>query len=290
MKKEISNQLTHSLTELINTYHIGKITSARRKFLNIGYDINTKQKISFCLEDFREKGYSDVNFRQYIHKLHDMIDTVTKSNPVFYKLKGIILSIHDEKITHRTMGEGIRTLKDILLELKYLPPMIHDIKLKFKSENLHRILLANGCKAHPQNKQIRLDYTLNEISTIAVITVYPKSVQIHISNSYNPIMFDSDGILRLSTSLGSIFEFIHNKALGFASIPHCLDWIIYHYHFNKDQITVSGKSTEITVADFNDIFTRYYKKTMHNGTTVDRLERIETSNTSIKEMMDDALD
>jgi len=48
-----NHNLTLSLTELINTYHVGKITRAQRKFLQIGYDVNTKQKISFCVEDFR---------------------------------------------------------------------------------------------------------------------------------------------------------------------------------------------------------------------------------------------
>jgi len=158
MKKEISNQLTLSLTELINTYHINKITSAQRKFLSIGYDINTKQKISFCLEDFREKGYSDANFRQYIHKLLDMIDIVIKSNPVFYKLKGITLSIHDEKVTDKGMGVGIQMLENSLESLKDFPPMMHDVALKFKSDNLHIELQKNGYNPANSNSMIKLKH------------------------------------------------------------------------------------------------------------------------------------
>jgi len=92
--------LTPSLTELINTYRVGKITKAQRKFLQIAYKVNVKQRTSFCLEDFRGSDYNDNLFRQYKYQLKDMIDVEGKSNPAFYKLKGISLSTHDKKITN----------------------------------------------------------------------------------------------------------------------------------------------------------------------------------------------
>ena len=276
MKKEISNQLTLSLTELINTYHINKITSAQRKFLSIGYDINTKQKISFCLEDFREKGYSDANFRQYIHKLLDMIDIVIKSNPVFYKLKGITLSIHDEKVTDKGMGVGIQMLENSLESLKDFPPMMHDVALKFKSDNLHIELQKNGYNPANSNSMIKLKHFFDELGSDITFCIYPKSIQIQLSCTQNPIIRDPDGILKLGTILGHVRQFLKGRSHELVNIPLCGDWIVYHYHLNKDGSSCRGKAFEITVNDFDYTMIRFYKKRMVDGKTKDRIETIQT--------------
>lgn len=122
MEHEIFPSLTPTLTELTNTYHTERTTNAQRKFLKIAYDINTRQKTSFCVEDFRERGYSDGNFRQYVLKLKDMIDIVLKSKIFFYKLKGITLSTHNKKITDEGMGVGVQSLENMLEHMKDTSP------------------------------------------------------------------------------------------------------------------------------------------------------------------------
>lgn len=287
MENEILESLTPSLTELINTYHTRNITKAKRKFLHIAYNVNTKQKISFCVEDFREKGYSDNQFRQYVYQLKDMIVVESKSNPVFYKLKGIKLSNHPKKITENCMGVGMKTLEESLDMLKHLPPQIHDIRIKFPSKNLHSIL-QKFRKLIPmkQNNQIHLEYPYpNAIDAHRILCqINPKSVQIMISNTYSPIFCDPDGIFDLGTTLGHIRDYLLQRSdPNFVDIPEVRDWIVSMYHFNKDGITRSGKAAEIEISDFNSTLMRYYSKKMPDGTTKDRLEIVQTPDIPIRE-------
>lgn len=287
----ISNNfdLTLSLTELINTYHVGKITRAQRKFLQMAYDVNTKQKISFCVEDFRENGYTGTQFRQYIHQLKDMIIIEKKSNPVFYKLKGIALSTHDKKITDKGMMVGVELLEYNLKQLKGLVAMMHDIALSFKSDNLHILLQNNGYFSSTSNHMIKLKHFFDELNSDVTFCIYPKSVQIHLSSTYNPIIHDPEGILKLGMILGHVRQYLIGKSQELANIPLCGDWIVYHYHLNKDGPACSGKTFEITVSDFDSTMMRYYTKKMPDGTTKNRMEAIQTPNIHVTQFFRDTL-
>lgn len=284
-----SHNLTPPLTELINRHHNGKITKGKRKFLQIGYDVITKQKTSFCVEDFRENGYSDNLFRQYVHQLKDMIIVEKKSNPVFYKLKGISLSIHDKKITGGGMMVGIQMLENILEHLEELPAMMHDIALSFKSDNLHILLQNNGYPSNTSNSMIKLKHFFDELSSDVTFCVYPKLVHIHLSSTYNPIIRDPDGILKLGMILGHVRQYLIGKSQELANIPLCEDWIVYHYHLNKDGPACSGKAFEITVSDFDSTMMRFYRKRMSDGTTKNRIEAIQTPNISVNKLFRETL-
>jgi len=291
--KNPNNSLTPSLTELINRYRNEKITRGQRKFLQIAYDVNAKQKLSFCVEYFREKGYRDNLFRQYVHQLKDMIIIECKSNPVSYKLKGIRLSIHDKKITDKGMGAGAMSLQESLDMLKYFPPQIHDIRIKFPSKNLHKILYQfRKISPMKQNNQIHLEYPYpNAIDAQRILCqISPKSVQIMISNTYNPLYCDPGGIYDLGVTLGHIRDYLlHRSDPNFVEIPNVHDWIVSMYHFNKDGITRSGQTAEITISDFNSKMLRFYTKKMPDGTKKDRLEKLLTPNIPIKQLFRDTL-
>lgn len=289
MSATLTTTLTLSLTELINTYRVGKITRAQRKFLQIAYDVNSKQKISFCVEDFRENGYSDTQFRQYVFQLKDIIIIVNKSNPVFYKLRGISLSIHDKKITDKGMMVGIHMLENNLKQMKDLIAMMHDIALKFKSDNLHILLKNNGYLPTTSNSMIKLKHFFDELDSDVTFCIYPKSVQIHLSSTYNPIIRDPDGILKLGMILGHVRQYLIGKSQELANIPLCEDWIVYHYHLNKDGPACSGKAFEITVSDFDSTMMRFYRKRMSDGTTKNRIEAIQTPNISINKLFRETL-
>ena len=289
MSATLTTTLTLSLTELINTYRVGKITRAQRKFLQIAYDVNSKQKISFCVEDFRENGYSDTQFRQYVFQLKDIIIIVNKSNPVFYKLRGISLSIHDKKITDKGMMVGIHMLENNLKQLKGLIAMMHDIALKFKSDNLHILLKNNGYLPTTSNSMIKLKHFFDELDSDVTFCIYPKSVQIHLSSTYKPIIRDPDGILKLGMILGHVRQYLIGKSQELANIPLCEDWTVYHYHLNKDGPACSGKAFETTVSDFDSTMMRFYKKRMANGTIKDRIEAIQTPNISVSKLFRETL-
>jgi len=285
----MTNNLTHSLTELTNRYHYGKITRGQRKFLKLVREINVEQRTSFCVEDFRGKGYSDNQFRQYIHQLKDMIVIEKKSNPVFYKLKGISLSAHDKKITDRGMMVGIELLEYNLKQLKGLIAMMHDIALKFKSDNLHTLLKNDRYTPATSNSMIKLKHFFDELDSDVTFCIYPKSVQIHLSSTYNPIIRDPDGILKLGMILGHVRQYLIGKSQELANIPLCEDWIVYHYHLNKDGPACSGKAFEITVSDFDSTMMRYYTKKMHDGTIKNRIEAIQTPSIPIHKLFRETL-
>ena len=284
-----NHNLTPSLTELINTYHVGKITRAQRKFLQIGYDVNTKQKTSFCVEDFRKNGYNGNLYGQYKYQLRDIIIIEKKSNPVFCKLKGVTLSTYDKKITDGGMMVGIQMLENILEHLEELPAMMHNIASKFKSENLHAILKNNGYNPPNSNSMIKLKHFFDELGSDVTFCVYPKSVQIHLSNTYNPIMCDPDGVLKLGMILGHVRQFLIGKSHELANIPLCGDWIVYRYDLNKDGPACAGKTFEITVNDFDSTMMRFYRKRMSDGTTKNRIEAIQTPNISINKLFRETL-
>ena len=284
-----SHNLTPSLTELINRYHNGKITRAQRKYLQIGYDVLTKQKTLFCVEDFRKNGYNGNLYGQYKHQLRDMIIVEKKSNPVFCKLKGITLSTYDKKIIDGGMMVGIQMLENILEHLEELPAMMHDIALSFKSDNLHILLQNNGYPSDTSNSMIKLKHFFDELDSDVTFCIYPKSVQIHLSSTYNPIIRDPDGILKLGMILGHVRQYLIGKSQELANIPLCEDWTVYHYHLNKDGPACSGKAFEITVSDFDSTMMRFYKKRMSDGTTKNRIEAIQTPNISINKLFRETL-
>jgi len=284
------NSITMTLTELINEYIQRNPTRKEKEFLKTAYHINTKEKRGFTLHDFKIRNYTSNNYRQYRFKLSNIIYKIGNTNPAYYAIKGIDLPNKLQKITVGGMGVGVEALKQNLELIKYHPAKIHDIKIKFHSKNLHKILIRKGSKPHPTNNGIKLFYPLNQINSQAIILVYPKIVLINISNSFYPILYDHQSLLQLISILGEIRGFLHNEGHLISSIPDSLEWIITHYHFNKDMLGSEGKSGQITVGDFDNILTRYYRKKMPDGTVNDRLERIETPNITMKELMNNALD
>ena len=209
---------------------------------------------------------------------------VSDDSPVFYKLKGITLSIHDKKITDKGMRVGIQMLEKTLDHLKDLPLMMHDIALKFKSDNLHIVLQKNGYTPANSNSMIKLKHFFDELGSDVTFCIYPKSIQIQLSCTQNPIIRDPDGILKLGTILGHVRQFLKGRSHELVNIPLCGDWIVYHYHLNKDGPSCRGKAFEITVNDFDYTMIRFYKKRMVNGKTKDRIEAIQTPNISVNNL------
>lgn len=273
---------------MINTYLISGVTNKQKEFLTICYEINTRQNDTFCVLDFVDRGYSRTNFRQYVLKLKPLIVKTYSDSLAFYVLQGITLTGY-KKITTKDTGAGSEMLKTALQNLQHKNAMMHDIKLKFNSDNLHAILKQNGFIPSKENSLIKIKHHFDEIDSDVVFTVYPQSTQIHISNTYKPIVRDPNGILNLGMVLGHIRQFLIGKSHDIATIPFCTDWIVYHYHLNKDGPRFSGKSVEITVNDFDSIMIRFYTKQMPDGKMIDRLERTETRPKLLSELMSDSL-
>jgi len=288
MNKNNFNSITVSLTELINRYLPQGVTKKQREFLQICYKLNTDNQESFCVDDFTARGYTTGNYRQYILKLKPILYVVTKTNPVFWALKDVSLP-GTKKITHRGVGLGVEMLQNMLEHMKDLPDMIHNIGLNFKSDNLHAILQSNGSTAATSNSLIKLKHFFEELNSDVTFSIYPKYVQVHLGNTYHPIIRDPDGILKLAMVLGHVRQFLKGKSHELANIPLCEDWIVHRYDLNKDGPSCKGKGFEITVSDFDSTLMRFYKKHMDDGTTKNRIEAIQTPSISFNKLFRDTL-
>lgn len=151
---------------------------------------------------------------------------------------------------------------------------IHDIKLQFDS-NIHEVLERQGYSANSKNRCIilaNIPIRNKEISVKAL--VYPNTVQINIGCSYSPIIYERDSMLNLHEILTEISLYLYD--LGATYIPPVNDWMITHYHLNKDgtDIDLNGKSFHITIANATEGFIRYYSKEMPDGSLIPRIEQI----------------
>ena len=267
------------------TLDYNRLTVNQEQFVKKGLRICTKEKRPFSFMDFKE--LSQGNFRQFVHKLSDYIERVGKSNPQFYKIKGVELPGDTRRITTEGMGVG-EQFYEILLTLQYVQPMIHDIKVKVESNDLHTNLLQNGCSSNPSNNSIKVNvpYTDNNITT--KIFVYPKTVQIDIGCTYRPIVYDPSGMLLLHEHLSKISCYL--SEISGTLLPPAQKWIITQYHMNKDgKEELSGSMFNFTVEEVVSGMLRFYSKKMPDGKTIPRLEQIVTPRTSVADEMKKAM-
>lgn len=114
------------------------------------------------------------------------------------------------------------------------PATIHDIKIMFKSTNLHEILSQNGFKQHIKNKGIQLKIPSYHQNIITKCMIYPETIQIDVGCNYRPIVYDISGVTLLSSILGKVFAFLNLHSFARSNIPKVNNWTITHYHFGRD--------------------------------------------------------
>ena len=255
---------------------VGNVIPEMTKQVKIFYDkalkINTVEHRPFSCEDYLN--LSKVNYRQYIRKLRPVLEKVRNSRPAFYKIKSVYLPGDSHKITISPMGDAA-DLIEILKSLKDQPAKIHDIKLKINA-SIHEKLKQKGCTPNKKNNSIlikNLPVTDNNIILKALI--YPKTIQIDVACSYKPIVFDVKTLLYLHEILAQAS--MHLLHLSSCKLPTVNDWIITHYHLNKDgNCAINGQNFHFTVGEVSTGLIRYYSKLMPDGTTIPRVEKIQT--------------
>lgn len=254
-----------------------------KQFLKRSKSINEIERRPFSYIDF--KNISKGNFRQIIRRLGNLIEVVHKGRPTFYKVKGIELPLDSHRVTQRPMGVA-QNLIDILQTLKDQPAKIHDIKVKFSSNNLHSILVSKGITVNNSNSSVLVNVPYTDNNVILKALIYPDTIQIDIGCTYKPLVYDYSGILYLTQVL-SFCSFYLGELTSFeAHIPNVSDWIITHYHFNKDgSQQLNGQSFHHTWEDVSSGLIRYYSKTMKDGSTIPRIEQIQTPDKTLNEIM-----
>lgn len=245
-------------------------------FLKRAYQINTEKEEPFCCLHF--PNLSRNNFRQFIHKFKNIIEVEIKSNPCFYKLKGLDISHFKNFVTDKDKGA---VMLSMLENLKDQDPCIHDLKFLIDTD-IHHYL--KNYPVNQNNNGIKILIPSFDKNIQIKAMVYPKKLQLEIGCSYKPFVYDLSGSLNLCSVLGQILFYLRVISHSDAKISPIHSWIITHYHFGKDSSeTWSGKSFHLTYEEAFHGLVRFYSKKYPDGKVVPRFENIVTPKISLEQ-------
>ncbi|MEX0657477.1 MAG: hypothetical protein WD154_08045 [Nitrosopumilaceae archaeon] len=265
------------------TDHCNVLPRGLRKFYERAKRINQIEHRPFSKQDF--ESYTAGNYRQHIHRLRPYLEIEKKSKPVFYRVKGVELPGASHSVTHKPMGDTSQII-DLLESVRDQPAMIHDIKVQFTSDNLHAVLVSKGCSVNQSNHSIKVDFPSIDNNITTKILVYPKTVQVDIGCTYKPIVYDSSGVYSLLQEMSSISFYLLQLTSFQPHIPEVKDWVITQYHFNKDgSEAYNGLSFHYTIENVSNGLIRYYSKKMQDGTTIPRIEQVQTPHRTMEQEM-----
>ena len=266
----------HDFTPFIHGLHGYKRIIAER-----GLKINKDEGRPFCNGDFPDiKGPS---YRKAIQHLKPYLQFEYRSTSNFWKFSGVKITGDSHRITYRDMGVG-DDFYNLLEHHKHEQPMIHDIKLKIKAIGVHDALAKKGCSVAKENKRIQFGFPCSDNNFKTKVSIYPSTIQLDISNTYKPLVFDIQSLMFLHEQL-SQFSY-HVFYMSDVSLPPVSEWIFTHYHIHTDSShEYCGERFEVKVNDVVNGMIRFYSKQMGRGKSYTRLEQIQTPKTTIIEEM-----
>ena len=252
----------------------------------------------FCRYDFDEM--SKVAFRKQVSRLKEkgLVFKIVGGREPLYTVKGEQRWVGKGNVTLEGMGVG-KEFEKILRDAKIRYPEIHKIQIFFPSSDLHRILQKANRETNPHNKLIKITqkHRLND-HVRANVSVYPDLVEVDLSCTSIPIVYDTQGALELISILQKLRdELVFQTLLKAKDVPDCCTWMIKQYHFNKDSHktysgekfevkdshnkTYSSKKFEVKVSEMSAGFIRFYSKKFPDGAIRVRLEQSRNPNNSV---------
>jgi len=274
-----------TVTDQSNKYSINSLPPKLQEFVKKGIRINRLGQ-DFCFRDFPELEHG--NFRQTINRLRirGLIVTTTKGWISHYKIKGENTGRAKRTVTKEGMVVGTN-MQEIINEASTQIPTIHDIKIKFPSTQLYKNAVKKGMNVNSSNKGIFLDKQTLAKDIYAIIAIYPETVTIDLSCTWQPIIYDIRGAQELLGHLNLLQYYLYST-FNTHDVPESLDWIVTHYHLNQDgQTEFTGESFERTISDMVGGFIRIYAKQFPDNSTRMRLERIITPECTVKAQVND---
>ncbi len=251
-----------------------------KRFYEKGLKINIEEERPFSYIDFPE--IKQGNFRKLIHDIRKHIEVVIHSKPSFYKIKGIELTGDWRKISFRDTGD-LRSLNEILSTLENKPPMIHDIKLKIYVK-IYQEMIAKGVTPNEFNGGVKVNIPTTNSNFVIKVMIYPKIIQIDVGCSFKPLVYDIPSLNYLQEILKEVSIFLTN--ISGVLLPPVGDWIITHWHLNKDgSMELNGEKFHLTVNSAATGFIRFYAKEMQDARVIPRLEKIDSPQISLSEAM-----
>jgi len=273
------------VTDESNKYRINSLPPKLKETVIKGKKINRLGQ-DFCFKDFPEITHNV--FRRRIGRLRKLGWIITTCNDVvsWYKVRGEYTVRTKRIVTHEGMGVGTN-MQEIINEASKQIPTIHDIKIKFPSKQLYKNAVKQGMDVDPSNKGVFLGKLPLAKDIYAKIAIYPESVAIDLSCTWEPIIYDIRGAQELLGHLNLLQYYLYST-FKTRDVPDYLDWIVTHYHLNQDgQTEFSDESFHRTISDMVGGFIRMYSKRFPDKSTKMRLERIITPDCTVRTQIND---
>jgi len=182
-------------------------------------------------------------------------------------------------------GTGVDLIKHIVAAANEMPTM-HDIKIQIENTDLHQHLEKQGFPQHNKNKGIKLQMSSSDTNSTVRIQVYPKTIQIDIGCTDDPVPLLPAGAVRLAKLLDQIHRFLCKESLHQAEIPEIGKWLLTHQHRAHDgNISYDAEKFHILCESALGKVTRAYSKESKNGTSFVRVEEIRTERICVDELL-----
>ena len=274
-----------AVTVVCNKHH-PHLSKKLQKFYDRARDICEKEKREFTRRDFLDM--KQTTFRQYVFRLKSYVEVAFRSNLAFYKIKGIELPGDSHLVTFRHTGD-VSSFIQILESLEHQPAKIHDVKIKIDAE-IHSALVKAGRTVDLHNHGIPIKHIpITDNNIVVKASVYPHTIQLDVACTYKPIIYDVDSLLYFFEILNQVSMFL--TSITHVVLPPVKDWIITHYHLNKDgSFELNGASFHFAISDVTAGMIRFYSKKMKDGKVIPRVEQIRTPKISITEVMKKAME
>jgi hypothetical protein len=177
---------------------------------------------------------------------------------------------------------------------------LHDIRLRFEAKGIWSIISSNSkYNVNSLSKDIFLgSMTISELN-IDVTVHKTDTVSVIIGCSYEPVIVDINGVIRLSNALVRVEEKLSriiedcgniiNQA-NVVIIPNYLDWIVTMWHFGADAlITYEGEKIYTSWEVGQHALITAYAKDWKDGKSRIRIEKQEYPKKSLADALEEKL-
>ena len=254
-------------------------TKTQMQFLKNCFNVNVLRQELISRFDFPT--FTHEKFRNLAFRLKFCLKKVVNSRPPQYILEG--LSLGNLTIKDTDHGKIKPDFERELAKLRHQPPYIHDITIETKTERLYPNLIKTDHKPNPSNKGI----SISEFPILSKIkarcTVYPKGqLIVHLACTYHPIRYSIEGWDHVIEVLSRLLYILYARAGEKIYAKPIAQWMVTHYHFNKDGVIIDSDIHHYSIARLQDHSQTYIKK-LKNGKTVLRYEEKISPHRTIEE-------
>ena len=282
LNQKLNPSFDEYVTRVCHDYQLS-LSDNMKEMLEKCYSINVICGSAFTYFDF---GLKPNTFQQRMTRHRPFFEPVYRSSLGFYKLRGIEMYNNVTKNPRCVTPNPIHPDFETILKKAQIQPLcMHDLRVETKVSGLYENLIEIGQKPHPQNKSFTLNLYAGKRFAIKANIYRTGTMQVMIGCSHQPLVYDLWGFSELSGLLGRVcnqLQIISGNIFHHQPIP---SWRLTYLHINHD-IEISGKRFSYCIHDLTN-HSMIYNKKFGNGIVKERIEKHETPNKSIREIMSD---